>query len=198
MIYLASTSPYRLELLKKTGWPIQTLKPNCDEDSLKNDLLTQNKSPIEIAEVLSVSKGRSLLSDIKLNQNDILISGDQLVSLGNEILGKPHKKEKAIEQLSKLSGKTHELITACTIFKNTEIFHLNHITRFKMKSLSSHEITKYVDLDQPLDCAGSCKIEGHGLLLFERIDCDDFSAIQGLPMIWITNTLRKHHYELFT
>jgi septum formation protein len=66
-----------------------------------------------------------------------------------------------------------------------------------MKNLSLSEIDRYLKLDQPYDCAGSCKIEKHGLTLFESIIETDFSAIEGLPLIWITNTLKGLGYEFF-
>lgn len=193
-IILASSSKYRSQLLSKTGLSFTSLKPILDEDFLKNKLLQNNKSPLEIAEILSRSKGQSILN---LHPKALVISGDQLVDFNQEIIGKPHTQENAIIQLKKMNGQNHQLITATTLFFDSKIYHNNHITKLKMKKLTDYEIESYVALDNPVDCAGSIKIESHGLCLFENIECTDFSAIEGLPLIWITNTLKGLGYELF-
>lgn len=191
-LVLASTSIYRAELLKKLGIPFSTTKPAIDEDQLKTKALQNNKSPLELAEYLSREKTKSVFSN-----SLTVIGGDQLVSFSGKILGKPKTKDNAIRQLSEMNGKTHQLITAVTIMNDQDIFHLNHITSLTMKKLSLTEITNYVELDLPLDCAGSYKIERSGIGLFEKIDTDDFSAIQGLPLIWLSTILKGCGYELF-
>lgn len=196
MLFLASTSKYRKSLLEKTGWSFNCLSPAMDEEALKDNLVLAGKTPLEIAEALSRAKAQSVWNQVDSSQ-DIVISGDQLVNFENEILGKPGHEENAFLQLKKLSGQTHELITAVTIQSTSGIMHFNHLTRLTMKSLTDAEIVNYLQKDRPYDCAGSYKIEEHGVCLFESIDCDDFSAIQGLPLIWITNELRKKNYELF-
>ncbi len=193
-LILASTSIYRSNLLLKTGLQFKCVKPLCDEESLKQDLVRLNKSPLEIAEFLSMAKGKSL---IKKFPEATIISGDQLVSVGHHIFGKPKNFENAFTQLNQMNGSEHQLITATSIFSNGQLFHNNNTTKFKMKKLKDSEIKNYLELDEPYDCAGSCKIEAHGLALFESIDCSDFSAIEGLPLIWVTNTLKGLGYELF-
>lgn len=196
MLFLASTSKYRKSLLEKTGWNFQCLNPNTNEEAIKQKLIKEKKSPLEIAESLSKAKAQSAWLQIA-SENAIVIAGDQLVNFKNEILGKPGSEEKAIAQIKQMSGQSHQLITAVTIQSKDDILHLNHMTTLHMKQLSDDEIRSYIQKDQPFDCAGSYKIEEHGVCLFESIDCDDFSAIQGLPLIWITNELRKKNYELF-
>lgn len=193
-IILASTSKYRAELIQRLGFPFETCKPSVDEEQLKNQLLQKKVTPLELAETLSQEKGKSVLQKYP---ESIIISGDQLVSFDNEILGKPHTFEMACKMLERMQGKTHDLITATTLIINSKIIHNNNIARMTMKSLTSREIQSYVELDNPLDCAGSIKIEKHGISLFEKIECDDFSAIQGLPLIWLSNTLQRSGYELF-
>jgi septum formation protein len=191
-LILASTSIYRSDLMKKTGLSFLSKSPLINEDILKSKLLSANKSAIQIAEALSQAKAQSVLEE-----NSVIISGDQLVLHKNRILGKPGTKLKAIQQLNDLQDDFHELITAVTIRSPDKIFHLNHVTKLFMRKLSATEIENYVDLDMPTDCAGSYKIEEHGLCLFSKIECDDFSAIQGLPMIWISTQLKGFGYELF-
>ncbi|MCX7978758.1 MAG: Maf family protein, partial [Bdellovibrionaceae bacterium] len=88
----------------------------------------------------------------------------------------------------------HELITAlCVLYKGTEITH-EVITRIQLHPLSLEQIENYVDLDEPLDCAGSYKIESHGISLMARIETEDFSAIQGLPLLALGKILRSCGY----
>ena len=131
------------------------------------------------------------------SKETVVVAGDQLVLFNNEILGKPNTKENAIQQLQKMNNQTHQLITAVTVMTDLKVFQLNHVSELTFKKLSETEIKNYVDLDLPLDCAGSYKIEKSGICLFEKIITDDFSAIQGLPMIWLSTTLKGLGYELF-
>ncbi len=191
-LVLASTSVYRAELLKKTGIPFSTVKPGFDEDENKNKLLMNKATPMEVAEALSKGKARS----VKLNTVNIL-AGDQIVNTGNGIFGKSNGFQGAFDQLKLLQGQTHELITAATIISDQNEYHINHITRLTMKNLSDLEIKKYLHHDQPYDCAGSYKIEKSGIVLFDKIETDDFTAIQGIPMIWVTRILKELKYEFF-
>lgn len=195
-LILGSTSIYRAQLLEKLGIPFQTIKPNFDEDTAKQKALQKKANPIEIAEMLSQGKAASLRPFLNA-ENGVIIGGDQLVSLSGEILGKPKTHDKAVIQLQKMRGQTHELITAVTLVSAKQIRHLNHITKLTMKSLSDHEIQNYLLRDHAYDCAGSYKIEKSGIALFANIDCNDFSAIQGLPLIWLSQQLKEMGYELF-
>lgn len=195
-LILGSTSSYRAELLKKLGLPFQTQKPNFDEDSAKNEALSQKKTAVQIAELLSRGKAQSLAADPK-NSKALIIAGDQLVSFRNEIIGKAHGYEKAFEQLKKMKAETHELVTAVTLQTTDQVCHLNHITKLKMKNLTDSEIKNYLEIDTPYDCAGSYKIEKSGIALFSEIECNDFTAIQGLPLIWLSQQLKEMGYELF-
>jgi len=192
-IILASTSIYRKELLERIGLKFSICKPIVNEEKLKFDLLNDLKTPIEIAEELSWAKAWSIHAD----SNTTIIAGDQLVEFENQIIGKPLTTDLAIKQLMAFNGKTHKLITSVVIIKGHLKFNLNHISTLKMKKLTESEIKKYVQIDQPLDCAGSYKIEQCGIALFDEIKTDDFTAIQGLPLIWISQKLREMGHELF-
>lgn len=191
-LVLASTSVYRSELLKKTGISFRTVKPLFDEDAHKKILLQNKATPLDIAEALSKGKAKS----VELAQATIL-AGDQVVNVENKILGKSHRLEAAFDQLQILQGRTHELITAATILHDQNEYHINHVTRLTMKKLTDLEIKNYLNKDQPYDCAGSYKIEKSGIVLFDKIETDDFTAIQGIPMIWVTRILKELKYEFF-
>ncbi len=191
-LVLASTSVYRTELLKNAGFIFQNKTPQIDEPALKQQLLNEKKTAIEIAEELSKSKARSVFQT-----GTVVIGGDQLIRFKNEIIGKPNTKDNAIEQLIKMNNQSHELITAVSVMTDQQTFHLNHVTHLQFKNLTKTEIENYIQLDQPLDCAGSYKIEKSGICLFSKIQTDDFTAIQGLPMIWLSTQLKGLGYEYF-
>lgn len=195
-LILASTSIYRAQLLEKLGLSFQSIKSDFDEDAAKTENLNKHLSPIAIAENLSRGKALSLRRLLN-SENLLIIGGDQLVNLDGEIIGKSKTHEKAVQQLQKMRGKTHELITAVTLVSEKEVRHINHITRLTMHRLSDQEIQHYLLRDQAYDCAGSYKIEKSGIALFSQIECSDFSAIQGLPLIWLSNQLKEMGYELF-
>lgn len=191
-LILASSSKYRAELIRKMHVSFSCLNPNINEAALKTKCLQEKKTPLETAEHLSKEKTKSVFK-----KNTVVIGGDQLVSYENKILGKPHNFENAFIQLKTLNNTWHDLITAVTVITDDKTFHVNHITKLKMKNLTEDEIRNYLNIDLPYDCAGSYKIESAGLCLFEKIECDDFSAIQGLPLIWLSTLLKGCGYELY-
>lgn len=189
-IVLGSTSPYRKALMEKLGVAFDVAKPKLDEDNAKLLLEKENVTPLQMAQELARLKAESLREE-----NLLIIGGDQLVQCEGKILGKPHTVEKAIEQLSSMKNKTHEIITAvCVSLPNTN-FEFHDIAKLTMKDLSLSEIKDYVHLDMPLDCAGSYKIEKNGRSLFSEIEAKDFSAIEGLPLISLSGLLQTLGYE---
>ena len=135
-IVLGSTSIYRQRLLQKTGFKFTIQKPLFDEEAAKAELLKSNQSPIEIAEALS--RGKALSVHV---EDALIIAGDQLVSLDGQILGQSRDFDQARQQLRKMSGRTHHLISAVTLRTNEEILHLNHITTLHMSKLTDTEIS---------------------------------------------------------
>ncbi|MFP5520075.1 MAG: Maf family protein [Bdellovibrionia bacterium] len=188
-LILGSTSPYRKELLEKLLIPFVCQKPNFDEESAK----VSGLAPRALAEHLAFKKAESLKGAGK-----VIIGGDQLVAFEGQILGKPHTIEKANSQLAAMSGKKHELITAVCIFDEERALPFVNITTLHMKKLESQEIAAYVQIDNPLDCAGAYKIEKHGMSLFEKIETTDFTAIQGLPLMELQQHLTVLGFKSFT
>ena len=195
-IYLASTSKYRLKLLQDIGINAIPIAPKADE----NSITLKNNTVKELAEKRALLKAKSItLTDLNLIENSaqstdgapIIIAGDQIAQFAGEVLGKPGSTENAIEQLGLMNGKSHELITAMVLCRGDKVFSHTDITTLTMHELSDQQISDYVLADQPLDCAGSYKIESRGLWLFKDINSEDFTAIQGLPMLALTNQLTK-------
>lgn len=188
-LVLASTSPYRRELIAKLGLPFEARAPQCDEEAWKARI----QDPVELACTLALLKAQSLAT-----ADNCVIGGDQVVVLDQEILGKPGSFEKACAQLEKMTGRSHRLITALQVVHRGEEHLILDITEIQMRRLSRQQIENYVRQDQPFDCAGSYKIEKSGLVLVEKLKTDDFSAIQGVPLIQLTKHLSDLGYQILS
>jgi septum formation protein len=190
-IILASTSPYRRQLMEQLNIPFTQKSPTVDEEELKK------KSPVSIPDLplyLARQKAESLL--VGKSQKDITIGCDQMGLLRGMPLDKPGSKDKAIDQLKKMQGKTHQLITSLAIHCGGKWEFHTDVTQMRMKPLSEEQIKKYVDLDNPIKSAGSYKIESLGLALFEDIETKDYTAIIGLPMLALCRILSKFNYNI--
>ncbi len=181
-LILASTSKYRQELLARLAYSFTAQPPLVDEESEKDPSLT----PRALAEHLAFKKAESLAHPTK-----IVVGGDQLIAFEGRILGKAHTAERAVDQLRSMQGKKHELITSICVFDGQKIYRHTDITVMTMKPLTLPQIERYVKLDQATDCAGSYKIEKHGIMLFDKIETQDFTAIQGLPLIALNKILQS-------
>jgi septum formation protein len=183
-LILASTSPYRRALMERLGLPFRALAPALDEDSLKDPGL----GPRLLTERLAEAKARSL---VESEPEATIIGSDQVASLDGTILGKPGSEEGAVEQLIRMAGREHQLITSvCVLHRGHPRMHTD-VTTLAMRTLSRDEIERYVAADRPIDCAGSYKLESRGITLFERIETQDSTAIVGLPLIALTSMLRE-------
>ncbi|HEX6246058.1 MAG TPA: nucleoside triphosphate pyrophosphatase [Polyangiales bacterium] len=189
-LVLASTSPYRSDLLRRIGLTFEARAPACDEEALKR----AGEAPEAQAQRLALAKAESLAA---LAPDAFILGGDQLVELDGEVLGKPHTVERALAQLRRMRGKTHRLLTAFTLLcpGGERVTHLD-THRLTLRALRDDELERYVARDQPLDCAGSYKIEALGITLCERIEGEDFSAIMGLPLMALARLLRERGFQL--
>lgn len=183
-LILASQSPYRKALLARLGYAFEAVSPQADEEELKK---IAPQDPTARAQFLSYHKAKSIFEQTA----NIVIGSDQLLVLKNEVLDKPLTKEKAFEQLSKMQGRVHSLITAVTLFWPGGMYQWSVAAHMDMRSLTEEEIFAYIDKDQPLDCAGSYKLERAGVTLFNSIECSDWTAIEGLPLVTLAHHLRK-------
>jgi septum formation protein len=192
-LVLASTSRYRGQLLARLGLPFRTLAPLCDEEALKRPDL----APQALAEMLALAKARSLEAQ---QPQATIIGCDQVAALDDHgrwrILGKPGSADMAVEQLAALAGRQHVLITAMAILHRGTLHAHTDITTLTMRSLSRDQLVRYVDVDQPLDCAGAYKLEARGIALFDHIDSRDHSAITGLPLMAVTGILARLGYRI--
>jgi septum formation protein len=184
-LILASTSPYRRTLLERLGLPFRCVAPGVDEAAFKQEIT----DPAALALRLAVTKAEAVATRFP---DSVVIGSDQLAAIDGDILGKPGSPSAAVAQLERLAGRTHGLVTAVCVLRHSDGLCRTHTdrTRLTMRPLSHDELTRYVALDDPTDCAGSYKIESAGVALFERIETDDFTAITGLPLIALARLLR--------
>lgn len=187
-LVLGSSSPYRKELLERLGVPFECVSADIDESRHEG----------ETPEALCVRLAREKALKVKSMVGEaIVIGSDQVAVLGERILGKPHTRERAIEQLSSMQGhKVYFLTALCIIGEKGEIFETMVPTIVTMKKLSVKTIENYLDREQPFNCAGSAKIEKLGIALMKEVRSTDPTALIGLPLIETVNLLAKAGLEI--
>ncbi len=180
-LVLASTSPYRRELLQRLGIPFTTAAPDVDESPLPGE------TPAELVRRLSESKARA----VGKTRAGLIIGSDQVATTGDDILGKPGNHERAVEQLQQLAGSTVTFHTGlCLLDTAKNTLQLDVIPfSVEFRQLSAAQIERYLRREQPYNCAGSFKSESLGITLFTRMRGDDPTALIGLPLIRLTDML---------
>lgn len=182
-IILASTSPFRRELLGRLNLPFETAAPDVDESRLQDEPAT------DLVRRLAEAKARA----VGARQAGLIIGSDQVATLGEAILGKPGTHERARQQLHQLSGHAVSFLTGlCLLNTDTGEIQLDMVPfRVYFRVLDETRIERYLQQEQPYNCAGSFKSEGLGITLFERMEGDDPTALVGLPLIRLTDMLGR-------
>jgi septum formation protein len=180
-LVLASTSPYRRELLQRLEIPFTTAAPDVDESPLPGE------TPAELVQRLSESKARA----VGKTRAGLIIGSDQVATTGNDILGKPGNHERAVKQLQQLAGNTVTFHTGLCLLDSTRDTVQIDVVPFSVefRQLSDTQIERYLRREQPYNCAGSFKSESLGITLFTRMRGDDPTALIGLPLIRLTDML---------
>jgi len=187
-LVLASTSPWRRELLKKLEIPFQCAAPEVDELALPGE------SPRQLVLRLAQAKAMALAERFP---NNLIIGSDQVCVLGGKITGKPHTEENARRQLREASGHVVTFYTGLALYNSANGHLQTECEPFDVhfRHLTDAEINHYIQKEQPLSCAGSFKSEGLGISLFERLDGRDPNTLVGLPLIALCKMLRNEHYN---
>ncbi|MBL8398083.1 MAG: septum formation inhibitor Maf [Candidatus Accumulibacter sp.] len=182
-LILASSSPFRRELLARLALPFESVVPAIDESPRPDE------TPAMTAVRLAEAKARA----VAMRHPDALIIGsDQVAFLGQQIFGKPMTHDVAVSQLRMMSDQTVNFLTALCLYNAVSgRAHLRSVmTRVTFRPLSDPEIDAYLRKEQPYHCAGSAKSEGLGIALIARIEGDDPTALIGLPLIALCDLLR--------
>lgn len=180
-IILASASPRRRELMRYITEDFEAVSTDCDET------LPDNIEPAAASEYLAVLKAKAAAEKYP---DCTVIGCDTTVICGGEILGKPRDRAQCIADISKLSGKTHQVITGCCIISRGKVSSFSEVTDVTFRELTAAEIKAYADTDEPYDKAGGYGIQGLGSALISRIDGDFFNVV-GLPVGRLFNELKK-------
>lgn len=183
-VVLASTSPYRRQLLERLGFHFDVSRPDIDETPRRGEL------PVATATRLALEKARAVASHCA---PALIIGSDQVACRGDERFDKPLTEERAILQLRAMSGSTITFHTAVCLYNSAtgSIQEAGIPTQATFRVLSDDEIARYVRKERPLDCAGSAKSEGLGISLLESMRGDDPTALIGLPLIALCKMLRN-------
>lgn len=194
-LILASTSPYRKQLLDRFGLPYQTATPKVRE------VMHAGESAQAMAKRLAEAKARSVASDFP---HALIIGSDQIAVLHQEtsehpqMLGKPGHHQNAVAQLKLASGQQVDFFTGICVYNTrSDQSHAEvvpyHVT---FRLLSDALIERYLQREKPYDCAGSFKAEGLGIALFERMTGTDPTALIGLPLIALRRLLQQEQFEI--
>lgn len=182
-LVLASTSTFRRELLARLQIPFEIANPETDESELPGE------GPTATAERLSVAKAKAVAGSFP---DTLIIGSDQVAFMDDHRFGKPLTRERAIQQLRSMRGRTVTFHTGLCLYNSAtgRIQVCGVPTEVTFRQLSDAEIERYLDKEQPYHCAGSAKSEGLGISLLSSIRGDDPNALIGLPLIALCEMLR--------
>jgi septum formation protein len=194
-LILASSSPYRRQLLERLRIPFDVVVPSIDETPYAGE------TPAATALRLAEAKARAVAAreaDAGAGGRTLVIGSDQVATFDGHQIGKPGSHEKALAQLQAMRGREVEFHSALTLFDsaNGAAQTEDVLTRVRFRALPDAELEAYLRAETPYDCAGSAKAEGLGIALIEAIESDDPTALVGLPLIALTRMLRAAGYPI--
>lgn len=188
-LLLASTSPYKRELLARLGLVFEVCAPGVDET------LAPGEAPRAAALRLARAKACAVA---ETHPRALVLAGDQLAALADEPIGKPRGAGEAQRRLEQMAGHTITYYTAIALSapnaQRPAVF--VDASRVRLRSLTAQEISRYVAHEKPFDCAGGLKLESLGSALCEHIDTHDPTALIGLPLIAVARLLREQGQAL--
>ena len=163
--------------------------PEVDETRLDNEM------PIDLVRRLANKKARAISA---LHPAAVVIGSDQVAVFEGQVIGKPGSRSRALRQLGKFSGHSIEFLTAVSVLCAESGYSNDAVitSEAKFRTLSLAEIERYLEMDNPLDCAGGFKSEAGGSSLLEYLRSDDPTAIIGLPLITVAELLRQNGFRL--
>ena len=185
-ILLASQSIYKQEVLRKIIQNFSIENPQIDESR------KEGESPSVLVERLAREKAQA----VKADSDTFVIGCDQVAVFGDKILGKPLIFAKAQQQLLEFSGQEVSFLTGIALKKGEVIKSKVELFKVKFRNLSLEEINKYLEKENPLNCAGSFKSEALGILLFSKLEGRDFNSLIGMPLIALNELFLEFNCNL--
>ena len=188
-VILGSTSRYRRDLMSRLHLPFDVQAPEVDESPRPGE------APAELAVRLALAKAQAVAARFP---DAVVIGSDQVADLQGEPLGKPGDHARATAQLRRMRGQTLVFQTAVAVVCHATGFVQQELApvRVVFRDLSDAAIERYLQAEQPYDCAGSARSEGLGIALLDAIDSDDPTALVGLPLIRTCRMLRAAGVDL--
>ena len=185
-LILASQSPRRRELLGLFHLPFVIRVADIDE--------TMDETASAYEEVARVSREKALA--VSRGEDDVVIAADTIVVCQGKVLGKPHSPEEAVQMLSLLSGRDHQVMTGMTVLRGERVLSHTEVTDIHFRELSQKEINAYVATGEPMDKAGAYGIQGGAALFAEKM-VGDYYNVMGLPVCKLHQMLSEIAPELF-
>jgi nucleoside triphosphate pyrophosphatase len=171
-IVLASGSPRRKQLLEMLRIPFRVIRPDVDETVLPGE------EPAAYVRRLAGAKAAAVAPQAP---GEVILAADTTVVLDGEIFGKPESPAHAVEMLSRLQARTHEVMTAVTVTRGDDMGHALDVSRVTFRPAERAALEAYVATGEPLDKAGAYAIQGLGAPLIDRVE-GDFFGVMGLPL----------------
>ncbi|RUO22336.1 septum formation inhibitor Maf [Aliidiomarina iranensis] len=188
-LVLASSSVYRQQLLKQLRVPFIAKAPNIDESLLADE------THVQLVQRLAEAKAKTLAAEFPAH---LIIGSDQVAVCTGRIFGKPNNVETAVQQLLHFSGRAVTFYTGLCVLNSESgvAYTITEPYSVYFRTLTETKVRHYIELEQPLNCAGSFKSEGLGITLFHKMKGDDPNSLIGLPLIRLTDLLSRHGFEL--
>ncbi len=188
-LILASSSPYRRELLERLKIPFEVIAPEVDETPRPGE------TPEALVERLAIEKARKIADQ---KSGTLVIGSDQVAVYNGVIVGKPHSHDVAVQQLRSASGKIVTLYTGLALVNaDTRLIQCEVIPYWvTFRTLTDAQIESYLRKEQPYSCAGSVRSEGLGIALLEKFEGDDPNTLIGLPLIRLVRMLENEGLKI--
>jgi septum formation protein len=189
IVVLASGSPRRRQLLEQIGVPHHIHAVEVDESRLARE------APMDLARRLALAKAGEAWAELSGANGNLVMGADTAVALDGMLFGKPRDSADAIEMLTRLSGRTHQVFTAVAGVQEGERMIRESMSSVTFRRLSSAEISEYVGTGEPLDKAGAYAIQGLAAIFVERLE-GSYSGVMGLPLFETWDLLRTFGYDV--
>jgi septum formation protein len=186
-LLLASTSRYRAELLRRLRVPFEVLAPGTDETPLAGE------APPHLAQRLARAKAQAIAA---AHPDRWVLGSDQVPAFEDRVFDKPGSREAALAQLLGCSGKSVVFYTAAALVGGGRVLEQLDTTVVRFRRLARADVERYLDAEPAYDAAGSFKVEGLGIALFEAVESRDPTALVGLPLIAVRTLLGEAGYSV--
>lgn len=191
MIYLASSSPRRAELLSQIGVKFDIIRFDIDETPMNGESVAQLVQRLSREKAI---QGRKVLSDMQTD--DLILAADTLISFQEKVLGKPTSEQHCCSMLRQLSGQQHQVFTAIALINQQgQISEACRTNEIRFRDLDDLEIEQYCQSAEPFDKAGAYAIQGKAAIFIEHLE-GSYSAVMGLPLFETARLLQQVGYNL--